>query len=219
LFHLHQERHVCARRHSSLSPRNSSVLRHWFSSSSVARTRPIADRGSGVLLLQANRLIDRDNHARGQGKARLAIAALTHNVATPALLRRAGLSADDFDSRRNRISAASQFKLFEYAAEVMDDSAFGLHLAEGANPREAGLLFYVMSAANDVGEAMALFARYSRIVNEALHSSCALRRGSSSRPASLAFPGTAPSKLQNLASPWRSRRYERSQVGISIRRT
>lgn len=103
--------------------------------------------------------------------ARLAIAALKkHNVAIAPLLRRVGLSEDDLDSQRqHRISAALQFKLFEYAAEVMDDSAFGLHLAEGANPREAGLLFYVMSAANDVGEALALFARYSRIVNEALH--------------------------------------------------
>ncbi len=102
--------------------------------------------------------------------ARLAIAVLKkHNVAIAPLLRRAGLSEDDFDHRRHRISAASQFKLLEYAAEVMDDSAFGLHLAEGAKPREAELLFYVMSAANDVGEALALFARYSRIVNEALH--------------------------------------------------
>ena len=102
--------------------------------------------------------------------ARLAIAALkTHNVDIAALLRRAGLSQDDFDSRRHRISTASQFKLFEYAAEVIEDSAFGLHLAEGANPREAGVLFYVMSAGNDVGEALTLFGRYSRIVNEALH--------------------------------------------------
>ena len=102
--------------------------------------------------------------------ARLAIAVLKkHNVAIASLLRRAGLSEDDFDSRRHRISAASQFKFFECAAEAMDDSAFGLHLAEEANPREAGLLFYVMSAANNIGEALALFARYSRIVNEALH--------------------------------------------------
>ena len=102
--------------------------------------------------------------------ARLAIAALkTHNVDIAALLRRAGLSQDDFDSRRHSISTASQFKLFEYAAEVIRDSVFGLHLAEGANPREAGALFYVMSAANDVGEALTLFGRYSRIVNEALH--------------------------------------------------
>ena len=86
--------------------------------------------------------------------ARLAIAALkTHNVDIAALLRRAGLSQDDFDSRRHRISTASQFKLFEYAAEVIEDSAFGLHLAEGANPREAGVLFYVMSGGNDVSQA------------------------------------------------------------------
>ena len=50
----------------------------------------------------------------------------------------------------------------------MDDGAFGLHLAEDANPREAGLLFYVMSAANSLGEALTLFARYSWIINETL---------------------------------------------------
>ena len=102
--------------------------------------------------------------------ARLAIGALKkQNVAIAPLLRRAGLSERDLDSRHPPIAATAQFKFFECVAEAIDDSAFGLHLAEGANPRAAGLLFYVMSAANDVGEALALFARYSRIVNEALH--------------------------------------------------
>jgi hypothetical protein len=82
------------------------------------------------------------------------------------LLRRAGLS-EDFDGRQQRISAASQGKFLEYAAEAMDDSAFGLHLAKKANPRDAGLVFYVAAAAKNVGEAVALFARYSRIANEA----------------------------------------------------
>ena len=50
----------------------------------------------------------------------------------------------------------------------MDDTAFGLHLAEQTNPREAGLLFYVVSAAKNFGEAWALFARYCRIVNESV---------------------------------------------------
>ncbi len=101
--------------------------------------------------------------------ARLTIAVLKkHNVAIAPLLRLAGLSEHDFESRQHRISAASQGKFLEHAAEAMDDSAFGLHLAEQANPREAGLLFYVTSAANNVGEALALFARYSRIVNEAV---------------------------------------------------
>src|SRR5208337_1346050 len=97
--------------------------------------------------------------------ARLTITALRkHNVAIAPLLRRAGLSEHDFDGRQHRISAVSQSKFLEYSAEATDDSAFGLHLAEEANPREAGLLFYVTSAANDVDEALALFARYSRIV-------------------------------------------------------
>ncbi len=100
--------------------------------------------------------------------ARLAINALrAHNVAIAPMLRHAGLAEHDFDSRQHRISAASQAKVLEYAAEATDDSAFGLHLAEEANPREAGLLFYVASAASNIGEALALFARYSRIANEA----------------------------------------------------
>ena len=101
--------------------------------------------------------------------ARLTIAALRkHKVAIAPMLRRAGLSEPDFEDRQRRIPAASQGKILEYAAEAVGDSAFGLHLAEEANPREAGLLFYVASAATDIGEAMALFARYSRIVNESV---------------------------------------------------
>ena len=101
--------------------------------------------------------------------ARLAIAALkTHNVTVAPLLQLAGLSAHDFDVRQQRISAASQGKFLEYAAEALDDRTFGLHLAKQANPREAGLLYYVTSAASNIGEALALFARYSRIADEAV---------------------------------------------------
>ena len=101
--------------------------------------------------------------------ARLTIAVLKkHNVPTAPLLRRAGLSEHDFDGRQHRVSAASQSKFLEYAAEAIDDSAFGLHLAEDANPREEGLLFYVTSAAPNLREALTLNARYSQIVNEAV---------------------------------------------------
>jgi AraC-like DNA-binding protein len=148
----------------------------------------IARRSSGGLPFQANRLIDRDKVSptghesvaedrfgqalptvTGFGAMRAFAALRKHNVCMAPLLRRAGLSERDFDNQQHPISAAAQFKLFECVAEAIDDSAFGLRLAEQANPRAAGLLFYVMSAANDVGEALALFARYSRIVNEALH--------------------------------------------------
>ena len=65
------------------------------------------------------------------------------------------------------MSAIGQCKFLEYAAEAMDDSAFGLHLAKQIDPRDVGLYFYASSAARDLGEALALFSRYCRIANEA----------------------------------------------------
>jgi AraC-like DNA-binding protein len=101
--------------------------------------------------------------------ARQAIAALRkRNIAVDLLLRRVGLSEQDVASPKRRISAAAQSQLLEYAAEALGDSAFGLHLAEQANPREAGLLFYVASAADNVGDGLALYARCCRVVNEAV---------------------------------------------------
>jgi AraC-like DNA-binding protein len=127
--------------------------------------------------------------------ARRAVATLRkHNVASAPLLRRAGLSEHDFDGQRQRISAAAQGRLLEYSAEVLDDSAFGLHLAEEANPREAGLLFYVASAARDLGEALAYFERYSRIVNEAVR--VKLRRGPDEVTAEVSFHGLSRHGIQ-----------------------
>jgi AraC-like DNA-binding protein len=83
-------------------------------------------------------------------------------------LNRAGVSERDIDNRQRRIAAMAQGKFLEYAAEALNDDEFGLHLAQKANPREAGLLFYVSSAAEDIGDALALAARYSRIANEAV---------------------------------------------------
>ena len=84
------------------------------------------------------------------------------------LLRRAGLTDRDLANRDYRISAAAQGRLLEIASEALKDDALGFHLAMQAKPREAGLLFYIASAAKTVGEALALIERYFRIVNEAV---------------------------------------------------
>lgn len=98
-----------------------------------------------------------------------AVAALRDRHIDPApLLERVGLSEQDLKEGHDRISANAQARLLEVAAEALHDPALGLHLAEGVNPREMGLLFYVTSAGKDLGEALALFARYCRIVNEAI---------------------------------------------------
>jgi hypothetical protein len=106
---------------------------------------------------------------------RVALAVLRkHKIATAPLLLRAGLSehglaraAHEVKGFAQRVSAIGQCKFLEYAAEAMDDTAFGLHLAGQIDPRDVGLYFYACSAARDLGEALALFSRYCRIVNEA----------------------------------------------------
>ena len=97
-----------------------------------------------------------------------AVALRKHNIPIGPLLERAGISRHAFGGRPRRISAAAQSAFLECAAEALGDSAFGLHLAEAANPREAGLLFYVASASKNVSEALAHLERYLRIVNEAV---------------------------------------------------
>jgi AraC-like DNA-binding protein len=101
--------------------------------------------------------------------ARRAVAALRNRNVDPApLLRHVGLSERDLKERQDRVSAAAQARLLELAADALHDRALGFHLATETNPRGAGLLFYVASAAKDLGEAISLFARYCRIVNEAV---------------------------------------------------
>jgi AraC-like DNA-binding protein len=62
-----------------------------------------------------------------------------------------------------------------------------LHLAELANPREAGLLFYIASAAEHVGDALELAARYCRIGNEAVR--LKVNRSSQSITVEISFVG------------------------------
>ena len=101
--------------------------------------------------------------------AKTAMAALQkRNMDPQPLLRRAGLSDRALDNPRDRISALGQARFLEYAADALNDTVFGLHLGEQANPREVGLLHYVVSAAGHLDEAMALLARYCRIVNESI---------------------------------------------------
>ena len=83
-------------------------------------------------------------------------------------MSRAGLSEHSIDDPRARVSALGQARFLEYSAEALGDAAFGLHLAEEGNPRDGGLLFYVGSAARNLGEAMALLARYFRLADESV---------------------------------------------------
>jgi hypothetical protein len=157
--------------------------------------------------------------------AREAIAMLRkHNIATAPLLLRAGLSehglaraADEANGLPQRVSAIGQCRFLEYAAEAINDSAFGLHLARQIDPRDVGLYFYASSAARDLGEALALFSRYCRIANEAFR----LTKDRLTQPlcSSLwACQGMPLGTIWNTS--WRAfgRHCERSQAATSPRR-
>jgi AraC-like DNA-binding protein len=106
--------------------------------------------------------------ATGFAARRAVVALRNHNIDPAPFLERHGLSEPDVNTDQIRVSAAAQARFLESAAEALNDPALGLHLAEGVSPREMGLLFYVASAGKDLGEALALLARYCRIVNEAI---------------------------------------------------
>jgi AraC-like DNA-binding protein len=91
-------------------------------------------------------------------------------IAVAPFLAQAGLSGRHLDLGENppEIAAAAQAKFLDLAADALDDSAFGLHLAQQIDPRDVGIFYYIGSCGENVREALALYSRYCRIVNEAV---------------------------------------------------
>ena len=103
------------------------------------------------------------------GLSRLAIAHLkSAGVPVAPLLRRAGLTPELIDDPEVRLSVRSQITLLDEAAIALKDDCIGFTLARDHDPREIGLLYYVMASSQTLGEALKRIARYSTITNEAL---------------------------------------------------
>ena len=132
---------------------------HW----TKAFVKTLADYGRWLWILRLDRVklgteksLQRGNmteDATSQGlpttmgfAAKQAIDALRRrNVATAPVLREAGISERDLAASSpldHRISAVGQSRLLDRAAEAIEDTAFGLHLAEQADARNAGIIFY-----------------------------------------------------------------------------
>jgi hypothetical protein len=82
--------------------------------------------------------------------AKQAIDALRRRrVATTPVLREAGVSEHDLVASgpiNHRMLAVGQSRFLDCAAQAIDDTAFDLYLAEQADPRNAEIIFYAMSA-------------------------------------------------------------------------
>src|SRR5262249_23664032 len=105
----------------------------------------------------------------GGGLFRPAIARLKRaGVPVAPLLRRVGLTPEVIANPEERLSVRSQIALLDEAAIALKDDCLGFTLARDHDPREIGLLYYVMASSQTLGDGLKRVARYSRFTNEAL---------------------------------------------------
>ena len=103
------------------------------------------------------------------GIARLVWARLREaGIQADGLLSRAGLTLEQIEDRKARLSVESQIKFLELGAEALHDDALGFHLARDFDLREIGLLYYVAASSGTVAEALSKTERYCRLANEGI---------------------------------------------------
>src|SRR4051812_13867809 len=84
------------------------------------------------------------------------------------LLRQAGLAETAIQDPDARVEVAAQVAFLNLVAEALPDPLLGFHLAQGFDPREVGLLYFVLASSATLGDALARVARYSTIANEGI---------------------------------------------------
>jgi AraC-like DNA-binding protein len=84
------------------------------------------------------------------------------------LLRKAGLSDQQIEDRAARVTVRQQIQFLNLAANALHDEFLGFHLAQTADLREFGLLYYVAASSDQLGDALLRTARYGSIANEGL---------------------------------------------------
>src|SRR5215831_6421948 len=100
------------------------------------------------------------------GLSRLAIARLkSARVPVEPLLRRVELTPEVIADPEKRLSVRSQVALLDEAAIALKDDCLGFTMAREFDPREIGLLYYVMASSQTLGDALKRVARYSQITN------------------------------------------------------
>ena len=103
------------------------------------------------------------------GLTRLAIERLkSAGVPLGPILKRSGLTPELITEPEERLSVRSQIALLHEAASALKDDHLGFTLARDHDPREIGLLYYLMASSPTLGAALQRLARYSKVTNEAL---------------------------------------------------
>src|SRR4029077_8857830 len=83
-------------------------------------------------------------------------------------LRLVGLTPEVIADPEERLSVRTQINLLDEVAVALKDDCLGFTLARNHDPREIGLLYYVMASSQTLGDGLKRVARYSQITNESL---------------------------------------------------
>jgi AraC-like DNA-binding protein len=92
------------------------------------------------------------------------------------LLKYASLTLHQIKNSHFRMPVKSQIKFLNVVADELPDPFLGIHLAEGIDLREMGLVHYVIASSETLGDALRRLARYSGITNEGLRITCHERK-------------------------------------------
>jgi len=84
------------------------------------------------------------------------------------LLSRAGLDARTVDDRDARVPTTAYLQLFAAAVELTADAGLGPRVANLIDGRAFGLLGFVVASCASLGDALARFSRYSRLLCDEL---------------------------------------------------
>src|SRR5215510_7186272 len=95
------------------------------------------------------------------GLSRLVVTRLqSAGVPVAPLLRRVGLTPEVIADPEERLSVRSQVALLDEAAIALKDDRLGFTLARDFDPRDLGLLYYVMASSQTLGDTLKRVARY-----------------------------------------------------------
>ncbi|MGC2075661.1 MAG: AraC family transcriptional regulator ligand-binding domain-containing protein [Xanthobacteraceae bacterium] len=88
------------------------------------------------------------------------------------LLKSCHLTHQQIKNSQFRISVKNQIQFLSVVADKLPDPFLGIHLAEGIELREMGMLYYVIASSETLGEALRRLGRYCSLNNEGVRVTC-----------------------------------------------
>jgi AraC-like DNA-binding protein len=98
--------------------------------------------------------------------------ALEARLEVEPLLKSSHLTPQQVKNSQFRIPVKNKIQFLSVVADELPDPYLGIHVAEGVELREMGLVYYVIASSETLGDALRRLARYSGLTNEGVRITC-----------------------------------------------